>query len=223
MISTFFNFLYYLETAFNTTNPSGLIILVSLAIITDIGIPVPFVLDTILMFSAYNAWISHDPHWIPVIMIVVMLFIGRQIGSGILFSVSRYFGDSFLNLIVKAFPFVEKGLYYLKNRLNHWSTLVVITGRLTPGFLQVTSIASGAIHMRYRYFALGIAAASLIYDGILILLAFIAAHNPKATDVNFTIWLLIAMVVIVSILWPLIFVTIQRNKKTASKSLNKIG
>jgi membrane protein DedA with SNARE-associated domain len=74
--------------------------------------------------------------------------------------------------------------------------------------------------MRYKYFALGVALASLVYDGILILLAFIAAHNPKAADADFTIWLLIAMVVIVCILWPLIFVIIQRNKKKVGASHN---
>ena len=213
MVTTFFHFLHYLESAFNTTNPSGLIILVSLAVITDIGIPVPFVLDTILMLTAYRVLISSHPHWTPVIMIIIMLFIGRQIGSGILYSLSRYFGEAFLNRIIKLFPSVGNGLDSFKTRLTHWASLVVVTGRLTPGLLQITSVASGAIRMRYRDFALGIAMASLIYDGILILLAFIAAHNPKSSDVNFTIWLLIAMVIIVCILWPLIFVVIQRNKK----------
>jgi len=165
------------------------------------------------MLTAYRVLISSHPHWTPVIMIIIMLFIGRQIGSGILYSLSRYFGEAFLNRIIKLFPSVGNGLDSFKTRLTHWASLVVVTGRLTPGLLQITSVASGAIRMRYRDFALGIAMASLIYDGILILLAFIAAHNPKSSDVNFTIWLLIAMVIIVCILWPLIFVVIQRNKK----------
>jgi len=97
--------------------------------------------------------------------------------------------------------------------LSHWATLMVVTGRLTPGLLQITSIGSGTIRMRYQYFALGIALASLIYDGILVLLAFIAAHNPKADDVNFSIWLLITMVVMVCVLWPVLFLVFQGNKK----------
>ncbi len=214
MIPTFFHFLHWLEAAFTTTNPSGLIILFLLAVITDIGVPVPFVLDTILMLTAYN--IIHSPvahQWTPVVMIVVMLFIGRQVGSGILYLLSRYFGQAFLRWVKKHFPAVGNGLDSFKIRLNHWAPLVVVTGRLTPGLLQMTSVASGAIHMRYKYFALGIALASIIYDGLLILLALIVAHNPWAANRSFTTLLLIAMVVIVCILWPLIFIIIQRSKK----------
>lgn len=213
MVTTFFQFLHYLESAFNTTNPPGLAILFLLAVITDIGVPVPFVLDTILLLTAYKVLVSGHPHWTPVIMIIIMLFVGRQVGSGILYLLSRYFGQAFLGWVKKHFPSVGTSLDSFKIRVNHWAPLVVVTGRLTPGLLQMTSVASGAIRMRYKYFALGIALASLIYDGILILLALFAAHNPKAADADFTIWLLIAMVVIVCILWPLIFVIIQRSKK----------
>jgi len=216
MVTTFFQFLHYLESAFNTTNPPGLVILFLLAVITDIGVPVPFVLDTILMLTAYNVLISGDSHWTPVVMIVIMLFVGRQVGSGILYLMSRYLGNAFLNWIKRRFPTLGVRVEYFKVRLSRYAPLVVVTGRLTPGLLQITSVASGAIRMRYQYFALGIALASLIYDGILILLAFIASHNPKASDANFTIWLLISMVVMVCILWPLLFVIIQRGKKKVS-------
>ena len=213
MVTHFLAFLSSLEATFVTTNPRGLIILFSLAVITDIGVPIPFVLDTILLLTAFKVWINPNPNWMPVFLIVLMLFVGRQVGSGILYLLSHHFGNAFLNRIKKKFPSVGNRLDSFKTRLTHWAPLVVVTGRLTPGLLQITSVASGTIRLHYPYFALGIALASLIYDGILILLAFIAAHNPKAADINFTFWVLIAMVVIVCILWPIIFVFIQRNKK----------
>jgi membrane protein DedA with SNARE-associated domain len=213
MEQAFFEFLHNLEAAFNTTNPPGLIILFSLAIITDIGIPVPFVLDTILMLTAYKVMISGEPHWTPVVMIILMLFLGRQVGSGILYLLSRYLGSSFLGMLKKRFPSLENQLDTFKARLKHWATLMVVTGRLTPGLLQITSVASGAIRMRYQYFALGIALASIVYDGLLILLGFFAAHNPWAENRSFTTLLIIAMVVIVCILWPVLFAVIQRTKK----------
>jgi membrane protein DedA with SNARE-associated domain len=206
-------FLHYLETAFVTTNPSGLIILFSLAVITDIGIPAPFLLDTVLMLTAYKVWMNPDPNWMPVILIVLMLFVGRQVGSGVLYWMSRYFGYAFLKRIKKYFPSVGNGLDTFEQRLHHWAPLVVVTGRLTPGLLQVTSVASGAIRLRYDFFAIGIAVASLIYDGVLVFLGFIAAHNPRANDIDFTFWILIAMIVIVCILWPVIFTVIKHNKK----------
>ncbi len=209
------SFLLWLETYFVTTNPLGLTVLFSLAVITDIGFPVPFFLDTVLLLTAYKVCINPDPNWMPVILIVIMLFIGRQAGSGILYLMSRYLGHSFLKRVIKYFPSMGNGLEAIKTRLHHWAPLVVVTGRLTPGLLQITSVASGTIRLRYSYFASGIAIASLIYDGLIILLAYIAAHNPKAADMDFMFWILIAMIICVSILWPLIFVIIQRNKKKA--------
>ncbi len=99
-------------------------------------------------------------------------------------------------------------------RLNRLAPLAVTSGRLTPGLLQITSVAAGAVRLRYDYFAMGIAMASIIYDGILILLAFIAANSPKARDINFTVWLLIALIIIVCVLWPTLFYLARRlNKK----------
>jgi hypothetical protein len=37
---------------------------------------------------------------------------------------------------------------------------------------------------------------SIIYDGILVLLGFIAAHSPKSNDINFTFWMLIAILIL---------------------------
>jgi membrane protein DedA with SNARE-associated domain len=219
MVTQFLAFLANLESTFVTTNPRGLIILFSLTVITDIGLPVPFVLDTILLLTAFKVWINPDPNWMPVLLIILMLFVGRQVGSGILYLLSCHFGNAFLNQIKKKFPSVGSRLDSFKTRLMHWAPLVVVTGRLTPGLLQITSVASGTIRLRYLYFTLGIALSSLIYDGILILLAFIAAHNPKADDIDFTFWVLIAMVVIVCIFWPIIFVFIRRSKKKDEKQI----
>ncbi len=217
MVDIFINFLKYLETTINPGNPSGILVLFSLAVITDIGIPVPFVLDTVLILTAYHGWTSHNPTWIPVIIIVVILFIGRQVGSGILYLLSRLLGKVFLNWLKCHFPSMGSRLESLGDRLQHWAPMTIATGRLTPGLLQITSVAAGAIRMRYYYFALGIAIASLIYDGILVLLAFIAAHSPRANDPNFTIWLLIALIAVVCILWPLIYVMTQRNARKAAR------
>ena len=225
-MAEFFNFLvnlpsnlihhHTLEYTFSTNNISGLMILFSLAAITDIGIPVPFVLDTILLFTSYEIFIKHDPNYAPILLIVAMLFLGRQLGSGILYTVSRWLGKVFIAWLKKWFPSVGNNLDSFKARLKHTAPLVVATGRLTPGLLQATSVASGAVCLNYSQFVLGIALSSIVYDGILVLLGFIAAHTPLAHDPNFTIWLLVAMMVIIVVLWPVIFIMVRRNfKKTA--------
>ncbi len=208
MIESFFALLQQLETAFSPDSPYGLIILFFLAVTTDIGIPVPFVLDTILILTAYNT----GPLSIQVILIVAALFVGRQVGSGILYLLSRYLGKHFIGWLKCRVPSIGGRLDSYTARLGRLAPLAVATGRLTPGLLQVTSVASGAIRMRYYHFALGIAISSLVYDLILVLLGFIAAIHPRAGDLNFTIWLLVSMVVIVCILWPLLFMLINRGK-----------
>jgi membrane protein DedA with SNARE-associated domain len=215
MIENFKEFLLLLETTFNTANPNGLLVLFFLAVITDIGVPVPFVLDSVLLLTAYNT----GPFSMPVLLIVLMLFFGRQAGSAILYLLSRLLGKVFVNWLKCHFPSWSARLNSYRDRLWRWSPLAIATGRLTPGLLQITSVVSGTIRIRYYHFALGIALASLIYDGILILLAFIARHGPKSTDINFTIWLLVAMVVIVCILWPLVFLFVQRSNKKAAEQV----
>jgi membrane protein DedA with SNARE-associated domain len=216
-MTDFINFLSHLissgtlDYTFSSSNISGLLILFSLAVITDIGIPVPFVLDTILLFTAFGVWTTNNPQ--PVLLIVCALFLGRQVGSAILYFISRLLGGVFIKWLKRHVPVVGNSLDSFKVRLKHWAPLVVTTGRLTPGLLQVTSVAAGAVRLHYPQFALGIALSSLIYDGILVLLGFIAAHTPLSHDPNFSLWLVITMIVIVSILWPLLFVVIRRNYK----------
>jgi membrane protein DedA with SNARE-associated domain len=217
MVESFLALLQNMEATFNPGNPSGLLILFFLAVITDIGVPIPFVLDTILVLSAYRAWTAPHPLWIPVILIVVMLFIGRQAGSGILYLLSRLLGKVFLNWLRCHVPSIGNRLESFGARIEHWAPLTIATGRLTPGLLQLTSVTAGAIRLRYYYFAMGVAISSIIYDGILVLLAFIAAHSPRANDPDFTIWLLIALIAVVCILWPVIYVFSQRSARKAAR------
>ena len=104
MIESIFAFLSNLEATFNPGNPSGLLILFFLAVIADIGIPIPFVLDSVLLLTAFKVWIAPDPVWTPVVLIIVMLFIGRQAGSALLYFLTRLLGKSFINWLKRRFP-----------------------------------------------------------------------------------------------------------------------
>jgi membrane protein DedA with SNARE-associated domain len=217
MVETFTNLLNWMQAIFFGGDHNGLLIIFALAVITDIGVPVPFVLDTVLILAAYKVFFEVNQNWLPVILMVLMLFVGRQIGSGILYGLARFLGGGFIGWVERHFPSVGKRLNSFCARPGRWAPLAVITGRLTPGLLQITSVAAGAVRLRYDYFAIGIALASIIYDGILILLGFFAAHSPKADDANFTFWLLIVLMVIVCILWPLLVVMVRRSSKKAAK------
>lgn len=207
-----------LEKTFSVGNPSGLLILFFLAAVTDIGIPIPFVLDSILMFTAYNVWGTHEQTWTTVVLIVIMLFAGRLLGSSILYMLSRMLGKVFINWVKRHFPSMGNRVDSYCKRLDRWAPLAVTTGRLTPGLLQITSVISGTIRVRFYYFVLGIAFASIVYDGILVLLGYIAARSSRALDTNFGIWLMVGMIVLVCLLWPTIFFCVQRSNKKAAQS-----
>jgi membrane protein DedA with SNARE-associated domain len=208
--------LSYIETAFSPGNFSGLLVLAFLAAITDVGIPIPFFLDTILILAAYHA----GSNYLPVFMIVLALFIGRQAGSGALYLISRFLGKGFIKWLKRRFPTIGNRLDSAKLVKSRWTPVAVVTGRLTPGLLQITSVAAGSIRLRYLHFALGVAISSLIYDAILILLGFIAAHGPKSDDVNFTTWLVISLIIVVCILWPVLFIVLHRSSKKPNWPLN---
>jgi len=202
-----------IESTFSLTNPIPLIVVFLVVLLADIGFPAPFVDDMALLVTSYGVFSKPNPNLTPVVLIVAALFVGRQIGSGILYLISRVVGGAFLKWVKRHIPSIGNKLDAFKSRLGRKAVLVITTGRLTPGLLQVTSVVSGACHLNYYQFALGIAISSIIYDGALVILGLIAAHSPLSRDPNLTLWLLITMIVIVSILWPLIFVLVQRSKK----------
>jgi len=209
MVENFLAFLAQLESTFSVSNPTGLVTLFLLAIITDIGVPVPFVLDTILILTSFHS----GPFSWPVLIIILILFIGRQIGSGLLYMLSRYVGPRFIEWLKVHVPMLGCRLGSFKSRLSSCTSIARVPGRLTPGLLQITSVTAGSLRVSYLDFVLGVAFSSIIYDGILVLLGFIARSSPRAADMNFTVWLLIALIIVICILWPLIFVFIRRNDK----------
>jgi membrane protein DedA with SNARE-associated domain len=217
MLETFMAFLQNFESVFIPDNSLGLLALFILAVITDIGIPVPFVLDTLLILAAYQS----GPFSIQVLTIVGVLFLGRQVGSGILYFLALLMGGKFIRWLKRCVPWVGNKMDSLGDRLHNVAPLAVVTGRLTPGLLQITSVAAGTMKLRYDRFFIGVALASLVYDAILILLGFIARNGVKSDDPNFTMWSLIMVVVVVCLLWPLTGYLIQRNNKKVAANHQK--
>jgi len=214
MVEGFLTFLTYLEAMINPGNALGLLALFGVAAITDIGIPVPFLLETVLLLSAYHSGVFS----MQVILIVITLFLGRLVGSTILYFLSWFLGNIFLNWIARHFPSISKRMDMRHIHNSRWVSLTIAAARLTPGLGQTTSIASGAIRLRYYHFLLGVIIASAVYDGVMILLGFIASINPRADDINFTMWSIIAIIIVLSIVWPLIFILIRRDRKNGSRS-----
>ncbi len=62
-----------LAASISVDNPTGLVTIFLLAVSADIGVPLPFVLDTIVFFTTYEIGALS---W-PVLLIILMLWGGR--------------------------------------------------------------------------------------------------------------------------------------------------
>jgi membrane protein DedA with SNARE-associated domain len=129
------------------------------------GVPFPFVLQGVLFFIGYQITQQAALKLIPVVVVLVM---GRQFGSAIVYFLARFLGKPFVNRIGKRFPSWQSQLDKLKRKLSRQAPVAVAIGRLTPGLLVPTSLTSGAIGLRYEYFALGIALSTVVWDGTFI-------------------------------------------------------
>jgi membrane protein DedA with SNARE-associated domain len=199
----FFSSLTY---AVSLHHPQGLGILFAMGILTDIGVPLLFTLEIFLLFASYYI----GPLSIQVLLIILMLLLGRESGAAILFQISRVLGESFLNWLQSHFLWLLRGLKPIKARAKQHTTFMVIVVRLTPGFLQIPSVVSGSLRLKYTRFALGVAISSLIYDFSLVLFGFIARIAFKNTRQDLTDYFFIAFAVLIIIMWIVLFFRFHR-------------
>jgi len=188
-------------------NPLGFVLLFIVVAITDIGIPLPLVIDSLVILTVYNS----GPLSLSVLTIILVLLAGRQLGSGVLFVITRKLRSRLIPWLSKKFSSFSIRLESLNCKLEHKETMAIIAGRLTPGLLQITTIAAGSLRVKYKQFFSGVAISSLLYDGVLILIGFLASRFPGSNQADYKIWLLFGMILIVTIMWPAI-ILMSRNK-----------
>lgn len=135
-----------------------------LLVFGELGIPFPFVLSSILVFLGYN--ISRDA--IEMIPLILVLIVGRQIGSGMLYMLSRRMGEPFIGWLSKLIPAIVRHRDWLTKKLNEREWQAVFIGRFTPGLLIPTSLVAGMVRLRYVHFALGIFLSGLVWDAAVI-------------------------------------------------------
>jgi len=201
-----------LEAVTNATLPV-LAALFVVSALTEVGVPFPFVIDTVLFYIGYNT--GTVP--IGVLMILLALFLGRVFGSGIIYVLARLVGRPFTRSLSCRFPWFARGLEGLKKRLSGTSYedgkikvfgpkimagVTVCILRLTPGLLSGVTVASGLIHLRFDIFVLGVLLASLAADGALLVSGLLAGLGIQWLGITPSWWIfLIALVVVMGIIW----------------------
>jgi len=190
-----------LAASISVDNPTGLAAIFFIAMSCDIGIPFPFVLDTIVFFTTYKMGALS---W-PVLLVIVMLLGGSLLGTSIIYWVSRLLGPRFINWIGRRSKFLRRNIEQFQNRLGRWTIPVIVAARLTPGLMQVSSVAAGTVRIPYYQVVLASVFSFIVYDGTLIILGTLARLGFKDVGPQYAAWIVIGFVAIMAA----IFVTVH--------------
>jgi len=195
-----------LAASISVDNPAGLAVIFLIAASCDIGIPFPFVLDTIVFFTVYKLGALS---W-PVLLVLVMLLGGSMLGTSILYWVSRLLGPRFVDWVGRRSKFLRRNLEQFQNRLGKWRIPVIVAARLTPGLMQVSSVAAGTTRIPYYQMVLSIVFSFIVYDGTLVALGTIARLGLRDVGPQYSAWIVIGFVGIMSIIFAAVYLTRRR-------------
>jgi len=178
-------------------DPAVLGVLFSLGVIGDIGVPLLLTVEVFLFVTAYDV----GPLSTQVLLIVLMLLLGREVGAAALYWFSRVLGSPLINRVGKRLPWLPDRIRWVRTRLDRKPALSVAVVRLTPGLLQIPSLAAGVTRLPYPNFALGVALSSLIYDVVIVLLGLGARFGLQDAKTNPTSYLLAGFIILSSVVW----------------------
>ena len=199
----------------STVVKGDLTALATLALITalmEAGLPFPFVLNTALLFVSFDTGLIS----LPVLMLMITLFLGRLIGSSVIFWLSWWLGGVFTNWMEKRSPSLHDKLTSLADKLNHRVPVAVTVARLTPGLLTASSVGAGVIRVNYLFFIFGIGLSSVVADGIVLLLGYLTQNGLKLFGVTPSVWqLVIGLMILISIGWGTYYLIRRRRQQNA--------
>jgi membrane protein DedA with SNARE-associated domain len=197
-----------LAVSISVDNPGGLAAIFFITVSCDIGIPFPFVLDTILFFTTYKM----GAFSLPVLLIILMIWGGRLLGTGIVYWVSWLLGTRFVDWVGKRSKFLRRNFEQFQNRLGKWTIPVIVAARLTPGLMQVSSVAAGTTRIRYYKVVLAIIFSSIVYDGTLIILGTLARLGLKDVGPEYSFWIVLGFVGIMTVVFVAVHLIRRRFK-----------
>ena len=202
-----------LAASISVDNPAGLAAIFFIAASCDIGIPFPFVLDTIVFFTVYKLGALS---W-PVLLVLVMLLGGSMLGTSIVYWVSRLLGRRFVDWVGRRSKFLRRNLEQFQNRLGKWRIPVIVAARLTPGLMQVSSVAAGTTRIPYYQMVLSVVFSFIVYDGTLVALGTLARLGLRDVGPQYSAWIVIGFVGIMTVIFAAVYL-IRRRARWAPSS-----
>ena len=200
-------------------NPAGLLAIAGLAVLADIGLPVPVVVEPALFLISYKS----GPLSVPVFLFIGALHGGRQIGTALLYWLSRFLGDRFLSWLCglgRIGARISDRTEKVKKRIEgnkRVRVLIVQTitiGRLTPGLLPLVTVGAGILKISYLFMAIAVVISGLVYDLVIVFLGYLARIGLKNIDPHMATLMVLAIMVLI-ILLPFLITLLRRKKNPA--------
>jgi membrane protein DedA with SNARE-associated domain len=193
--------LSHLTYSVSLDNPGSLAVLFGMGVMTEIGIPLLFAVEIFLLFASYYV----GPSSIQVPLIILMLLLGGIAGASILYWLSYFLGDPFLNWLSKYLPWLCRRLEQIKARINERTTTAVTLVRLTPGFLQVPSLVTGSLRLKYLRFILGVIFSIVIYDIVIVAFGYIGNLVLGTTRQQLEDYFIIGFIAMIVAFWVVFY------------------
>lgn len=143
-------------------NPSSLISIFFLLIFNEIGLPLPIVYETLLLYTGYRLSQGQGGFLLTALFGVF----GSALGASLVFLFFYIFGAKILRS-----RFLRSRLdkiKALKKELEKREILAVAFGRLTPGLVNITGATAGALRLSYFKFILGVLLSNLVWAVVMI-------------------------------------------------------
>jgi len=182
---------------------TALTVLFLVLVLSEFGIPLPFVMQGVRFYIGFNIGQGSTS----VLLLLPILILGRQFGAACLFWLTRRLSKSVANWYHKRFKPMKYETEKIKDKLqsnNLYTISAIVLGRITPGLLVPTSLASAVIGINYGYFAMGVLISSVIYDAIFISLAAIFGHEFESSGFNIISSLSLASFIILTFIFWII-------------------
>ena len=152
-------------------------------VLSEFGIPLPFVMQGVRFYIGYTLG-QGSPS---VLLLLPILVLGRQSGAAGLYWLTRLLSNSVANWYHRRFKRIKIETEKIKVKLQLKTPFMlgaIVLGRITPGLLVPTSLASAVIGLNYGYFALGVFISSAIYDAVFISLAALFGRELESGGFN---------------------------------------
>ncbi|MBI4308328.1 MAG: DedA family protein [Chloroflexi bacterium] len=118
-------------------------------IVGEMGTPIPIVTDGLLLVAGYGASSERSN----ILLAFGMLLVGSLLGASAIYWLARLGGRPLIRRYGHYLGLTLERLDRVETRMQRWGARAVLFGRLTPGLLVATNIASGLFRIPYATFA----------------------------------------------------------------------